>query len=145
MSPGEPAAVNVTRETQRGEIKWSAWIDAATPLPTLTTTPATPGLYEGADYCPTGMFRPTYNSRMRSLGVPYEQVNDEQLVRRLYNLVSAVDSYSPASSLLEPAPGAKVDFSVTPLAPVSHSLTTSWLVDGAAAGNGARFTLDTAP
>ncbi len=59
----EPSNANVTTVTTRGSIKWSAWIHPSTPLPTTTSTAATPRLYAGAKYCDSGMYRPTYNSR----------------------------------------------------------------------------------
>ncbi len=64
----EPAQANVTRQTARAAIKWNAWIDAPTPLPTVSTQPGLVGLYEGARYCTTGLYRPTFNSKMRTLG-----------------------------------------------------------------------------
>src|SRR5215210_1323894 len=51
----EPSEVNVTRQTARASIKWNAWIDPATPVPTFSTQPALPGLYEGARYCTAGL------------------------------------------------------------------------------------------
>jgi hypothetical protein len=60
----EPPEPNVTAQTNRALIKWNAgggpptgWIDLATAIPTLSTDPGVPGLYEGAQYCPSGRFR----------------------------------------------------------------------------------------
>src|SRR5204863_7187684 len=47
----EPSEPNATKETQRSLIKWNAWIDAATAIPTTTTLPGVPGLYQAAKYC----------------------------------------------------------------------------------------------
>ncbi|MEO7272624.1 MAG: M64 family metallopeptidase, partial [Vicinamibacterales bacterium] len=62
----EPAAVNATRATTRGTIKWNHWIDAGTAIPTLSFTNGVPGLYAGAAYCDAGLYRPTLDSKMRS-------------------------------------------------------------------------------
>lgn len=143
-SLAEPAGVNATLQTARNLIKWNYWIDAATIVPTTgNTTPGIPGLYEGADYCATGMYRPTYNSMMRSLGAPYDQINEEQMVRRLYNFVSPVDSFSPTATSFSVPTGSQPKFAVSPLVPLQHALQTSWAVDSVAAGTGSSFDLDT--
>lgn len=76
-SSGEPSGPNVTRQTQRGYIKWGSQIAISTPLPTPTGryTPGTVGLFEGGNYCTTGVYRPTENSKMRNLGYPWDAVN----------------------------------------------------------------------
>src|ERR1044072_6919570 len=84
----EPSAANATKATDRATIKWNHWIDASTPIPTLSTLQGVPGLYEGAVYCDAGLYRPTSGSRIRLLGRPYEPINTEQLIRRIYNFVS---------------------------------------------------------
>ena len=63
----EPPEANATQGTQRERIKWNIWIEPGTPIPTPGPTVAEPGLYEGAKDCDTELFRPTYNSKMRSL------------------------------------------------------------------------------
>ena len=77
---GEPAAVNVTINTNRATIKWGDLIDASTPLPT-TSNPdcsqcdsqpspvpqGTVGAFEGAYYYHCGVYRPEYNCMMRNL------------------------------------------------------------------------------
>jgi IgA peptidase M64/List-Bact-rpt repeat protein len=139
----EPPEVNVTRETQRTLIKWNPWINSLTPLPTTGTDLGVPGLYAGAKYCPAELFRPTYNSKMRSLYQSYEQINSEQLIKRIYNGVSPVDSSTPMGTSLSLPRGASQPFHVSVLFPQSHALSTTWRVDGQASGTGANFTLDT--
>ncbi|MFN0087487.1 MAG: M64 family metallopeptidase [Blastocatellia bacterium] len=141
----EPAEVNATRETVRSMIKWNAWIDAGTPIPTPGMTPGVPGLYQGAKYCDAGLYRPTYNSKMRALGVPFEQINVEQLVKRIYNLVSPLESSLPVAGSLTLVQGTGQSFSVVTTTPLTHALTVTWRVDGAVAGAGTAFNLNTAP
>lgn len=112
----EPPEVNVTRETDRGLIKWNVgagpptgWIDPATPIPTISTDPGVPGLYEGAKYCPTGLFRPTFNSKMRTL-----VLGDNQTFR------------------------------VAVPTPDTHSLLTTWYVDNSAVATDLAFTFNSA-
>ncbi|HKQ73662.1 MAG TPA: M64 family metallopeptidase [Blastocatellia bacterium] len=141
----EPAAANATRETARAMIKWTAWIDDNTPLPTPTGAAGTPGLYEGASYCDRGLFRPTFSSKMRTLGFPFEQINSEQIIRRIYNFVSPIESSSPTEGSFILDRGATRSFSVTTSQPFTHALDVTWKVDGVSKGSGPTFLLDTAP
>jgi hypothetical protein len=144
----EPSEVNVTREKNRDLIKWNqgggppiGWIDPGTPIPTTGFATGIPGLYEGARYCTSGLYRPTFNSKMRSLGMPFEQVNTEQLVKRIYNRVSGLDSWTPTQTELTLSSGQTQTFQVTSLKPLSHSLDTVWFVDGTSRGAGSQFVL----
>ncbi|HEX8189593.1 MAG TPA: M64 family metallopeptidase, partial [Pyrinomonadaceae bacterium] len=139
----EPVQANVTRQTARAAIKWNAWIEVTTALPTFSTQPGLVGLFEGARYCTTGLYRPTFNSKMRSLGRPFEQVNGEQLVRRVYNRVSPVDSFAPSNaSVLQLAAAQSQTFSVNTPLPLTHALAVSWTVDGQPAGTSPSLTVN---
>ena len=138
----EPFAANATRQTVRASIKWGAWISPATPVPTFSTDPGVPGLYEGAQYCDTGLYRPTYASKMRFLGSPFEQINSEQLILQMYNPVSPLDGSSPAGATLEVGAGQRPAFSAATLLPWTHALDVTWKVDGLTQGSGTSFTLD---
>lgn len=135
----EPAQVNSTRDISSiAAIKWSHWLDEATELPTPTRTLGVPGAYEGSSFCPTGMYRPTFDSKMRSLGRPFDSINTEQLIRRFYNFVSPIDSVLPAEGDVT-AGGEVVDFAVErPL-----DLSVSWWLDDAPVGTTPTFSIDT--
>ncbi|HWN08492.1 MAG TPA: M64 family metallopeptidase [Pyrinomonadaceae bacterium] len=135
----EPFAANVTKETARAQIKWRLWIDANTPLPTTGFSQGVPGAYQGAQYCDAGLYRPTFSSKMRTLGAPFEQINSEQLVKRMYNFVSPLDSRSPDSNSLTLPQGQNQSFAVSTPAPVSHGLTVTWFVDGVQQALGPAF------
>ncbi|HYE14000.1 MAG TPA: M64 family metallopeptidase [Pyrinomonadaceae bacterium] len=126
----EPVQVNATRATTRDALKWGHWVAASTPIPTTQPTTATPGLYEGARYCTTGLYRPTFNSKMRSLGQPFEQINSEQLVRRVYNFVSPIDSFGPLDRTVTIPRGGQQAFNVATPAPATHGLKLRWLLNG---------------
>ncbi len=89
----EPAQANVTMQTNRASIKWGSLIDASTPVPTPTGTYAngTVGLFAGGQYCKTGKYRPTENSRMRALGQPWHAVNERRAA-------AVFDAYSGGGS-----------------------------------------------
>jgi hypothetical protein len=99
-------------------------------------------LYEGARYCDTGLFRPTYLSKMRHIDYPFEQVNSEQLIKRYYNLVSPLDSSLPAASSLTLDPGRSQSFSASALTPLTHALTINWSVDEQPRASGSAFVLN---
>ena len=141
----EPSEANATAQTNRSLIKWRTWIDGVTPVPTFGTAAGVPGLYEGARYCDSGLYRPTYNSKMRSLGFPFDQINTEQLVLRYYNWVNPIDASNPTSgtvSLLKPA---SATFSVTPTQPLNTAnINIVWTLDGVATIAGPSITLNSA-
>ena len=128
--------VNATIKTRRDRIKWRRWIHPSTPTPTRSTTAAWPGLYEGGKYCPNGVYRPTYNSKMRSLGKPFEQINREQHIRRMYNVVSPISRVSPTRAALSVVRGTSKTFTVRVQRPMTHTLTVFWRFNGKLVGNG---------
>jgi IgA Peptidase M64/CARDB len=136
----EPPEPNATRQTQRELIKWAIWVDPDTPIPTLGVSVGEPGLYEGAKYCDTGLFRPTHNSKMRSLNQPYEQINSEQLVKRVYNFVSPIDSADPTDSIISLRDGQSQTFRVETPQPLTHALEIVWHIDGQPTATGNEFT-----
>jgi hypothetical protein len=138
----EPFQPNLTKQNQHSSIKWNKWIDASTPIPTTSTAPGVPGLYEGAGYCDFGLYRPTYSSKMRFLGVPYDQVNSEQLIKRTYDFVSPLDSSAPAANNIALSQGQTQAFSVSTPVPFTHALLINWWVDGQQQATGSTFNLN---
>ncbi len=65
--------MNATRS-----VKWRGLISASTPVPTSAGVypNGTVGVFQGAQYCTSGKYRPTENSRMRTLGYPWHAVNE---------------------------------------------------------------------
>jgi hypothetical protein len=129
-------AGNVTSETQRSKIRWNAWIASSTPIPTTGTTPARPGAYVGGAYCSTGVYRPTYDSKMRSLARPWEQVNTEQLVFRIYDQVATITAWSPATTTLPATGSSPIVLNVATRQPASGTLVPTWTLDGEPIGTG---------
>lgn len=82
----EPGPGNVSRYGTRSNTKWGDLIGASTPVPTQVGMYAngTVGAFQGGNYCTSGIYRPTENSRMRTLGNPWHAVNT-----RLANAVFA--------------------------------------------------------
>jgi len=74
---GEPAEPDVTMNGTRS-VKWRGLIASSTPVPTSAGAypNGTVGVFQGAQYCASGKYRPTENSRMRMLGYPWHAVNE---------------------------------------------------------------------
>ena len=131
----EPWCPNATAATDRTEIKWNAWINDQTPVP--TSTPAswsTVGLYEGAKYCPADLYRPTYVSKMRNSRRPWDAVNVEGLIKGIYTGVSLIDAVSPPAGRLTLENYGHRVFSAEVLRPEPDTTEVVWLLDGAEIG-----------
>lgn len=131
ITPVEKA--NVTQQTTRALIKWNIWILPGTPIP----TPKDPnvygnviGLFEGANYRPTGWYRPKFDCKMNHLQVPFCSPCAEALVLNIYKRIKLSDSASP-----DPSAGVALGnsetkpFSVAALAPATHTLSLQWFLD----------------
>jgi hypothetical protein len=145
LSGYAPCEANVTDVATRDVIKWNPWIDAETPIPTVPEfDPAwadVVGLFEGARYLSSGMYRPGQNCIMRSLGAPYCQVPSQAYVLKLYqggwgNPASGIrliepGSTFPASDSITMAYPATQLFSASLLQPVGGPpVDIEWQVDG---------------
>ena len=139
----EPTERNATKETTRSLIKWNSWIDPATAVPTSGNALGVPGLYLGSKYCPNTLYRPTFDSKMRSLGRSYDQVNTERFVWRFYDFATPIEAQVPSTTALTLAQGQAQQFSVTTPGPRTHTLTVNWQLNGDAAATGNTFTLQT--
>jgi hypothetical protein len=140
--------VNVTNQTTRSLIKWNRWIASTTNVP--TTSPladvTAAGLWQGARYLTSGMYRQCFNGLMRSLGTQFCDVDSEAYVLRLYNGgwgtpsagISGIEpgTRSPSSSSLSvPLLGIKT-FSARVLGPIGGpSVNVKWLVNGTTVRN----------
>jgi hypothetical protein len=95
------------------KIKWFRWLD----LSHINT-------FKGTCYSNSG-YRPTANSKMRTLGLPFYEVNSEQLILSIYKKVKPIDSATPPGTY----PKNRI-LKVTPMAPVLHSLDVRWYLNG---------------
>jgi len=141
---GPPCEANVTDETSSSLIKWSPWILPSTPIPTPEGNPSYTdlvGLFEGARYLTTGMYRPRDQCLMRFLGASFGEICRQAYVLRLYEggwgvPTQGIDPIEPGSE--DPPIGIvslvgmpSVTLSVELLEPVGGPpLDVAWLVDG---------------
>ncbi|KGJ95202.1 M64 family metallopeptidase [Colwellia psychrerythraea] len=125
----EPFEPNVT--TSAYGSKWSHWLSASNV-----------DAYQGARYCTSGMYRPTYDSMMNHLGVPFYQVNEEALVLRTYDFVSPIDSVSPATNVVEMLAGQQQSFNVNTVQPIPDTMQVSWYLDQVFKASGKQLTIN---
>lgn len=125
---------NATAKTQRAQIRWNVWIDAATPLPTPEFHPAygdpVVGLFEGANYRATGWYRPHDNALMRNLLQPPGSVTREAFILTYYSKVSLIDAQTPVALNQTVSTKQPLSFGLTLKSPsTGPALTVRWLVD----------------
>lgn len=125
----EPFEPNVT--TSSSGSKWSHWLSASNV-----------DAYQGARYCTSGMYRPTYDSMMNHLGVPFYQVNEEALVLRTYDFVSPIDSVSPSTDAIEMLAGQQQAFTVNTVRPIPDTVTVEWYIDQVFKASGKQLILN---
>jgi Ca2+-binding RTX toxin-like protein len=84
--PGsEPSQINVT--TDSSGVKWAEWLGYNDPLLGVV------GAYEGGLYYDHGIYRPTDDSKMRSLDRPFDPIAREEFVHKFYEFVDPLDGY----------------------------------------------------
>jgi hypothetical protein len=94
----EPPAPNVTSQTKRKNIKWKDLIASRTHLPTTQDNPpGVVGLWTGAWYRQTGIYRPQSLCMMRMLGWPFCAVCDRELDSQLAGYCT--DSVVPVTGI----------------------------------------------
>lgn len=137
---GSSCEANVTDETARNNIKWNYFIDQNTPVPTPETGQYDDvmGLFEGARYQSTGMYRPKNFCNMRTLSAGFCDVCREAYVFQLYsvpfangNQISLLepDSASPGNAIIDGMVSVPINLSINTLQP-SHDLSITWSVNG---------------
>jgi len=81
----EPSEYNVTKDPTGA--KWSHWLGHS------QLGIGTIGAYEGARYYNTGLYRPSSNSKMRSLNKPFDAITREKIILDVYDFVDPFDDW----------------------------------------------------
>lgn len=127
----EPTEGNVTKSAA-GE-KWARWLGYVDPAhPELGAV----GAYEGAKYYAKGLYRPTLDSKMRTLNRPFDAVSREQLVLAIYRYVDPLDGWMNNAAPLTNPLSLWVD-TVDP-----QVVKVQWTVDGVVLAGAVSETLD---
>ncbi|MEV4612981.1 M64 family metallopeptidase [Kitasatospora sp. NPDC049258] len=106
----EPAEANTTTLTadrlRRTHTKWYRWLGRQSP------DGGTVGAYEGAGYYPQGLYRPTDNSIMRSLGREFNLPGREAMIAGFYRYAATLSSATPTDRPLTAADRLTVELPV---------------------------------
>lgn len=96
-SGSEPTAPNVTKDSNPATAKWSDWNGYLDPdHPELGPV----GAYKGGAFYENGLYRPTSDSKMRTLGKAFNAVSREEIILSIYDYVNPLDTWLDNSSLL---------------------------------------------
>lgn len=138
---GPACEANVTDVNNRNDLKWNYFVDLATPVPTPDTAAYSQvtGLFEGARYLSSGMYRPVSACNMKFLGSSFCPVCQQAYVHKVYDVPYA--EAGAKLSLIEPGTdvpsagmgsamvGQVLNLSFDSLQP-THELRFTWLVEG---------------
>ncbi|MEO5560481.1 MAG: M64 family metallopeptidase [Dokdonella sp.] len=132
---------NVTNQTIAAQVKWATWFTPGNAIPTPSGH-AGVGLFQGARYLTTGMYRPVdQECLMQYLGKPFCPVCRQEYVRTLYRggfgvpvngidlIEPGTESPSTATEVSYPA-GTNQVFQATLLQPTVGTLDVHWYLDG---------------
>ncbi len=112
----EPDEVNVSALADGS--KWQHWVGYDQPGIGVI------GAYEGARYYDHGMYRPSLDSKMRTLGQPFNAVAREKIILDIYALVDPLDTWLDNASRLANPNQLWVD-TIDP-----GVISVDWLLDG---------------
>lgn len=122
---GEPSDPNLSTFESEDMIalngKWASWIGND-----IIGFDGPISTYEGGGFYQTGVYRPSPNSAMRTLGRPFNMIAVERLVVGIYARVDPIDDASPSGVTAQP----NTVFSVEPIPVVGAPLTIQWFLDG---------------
>ncbi len=126
--PGD-SEPNVTFETERDAIPWVDWIEPAMPLPSPEEDAyaGQVGLFEGARYRESGIYRPELTCRMRELGRDFCTICREALVAAHYRHLAPSDALG--GDVVADV-GETLFFDAAPVQPESETVSVVWTVDG---------------
>jgi hypothetical protein len=124
---------NTTQQTNRALLKWNAWVDPATPVPTPPGAGYDNyvGLFQGANYHSTGWYRPRLTCRMRELDQAFCEVCTEALVLSIYRKVRPIQAFSPTTNLVVSVAPQTLNFSVNRIPAPAGVPVFQWTLNGA--------------
>ncbi|MFJ8042116.1 M64 family metallopeptidase [Kitasatospora sp. NPDC096147] len=95
----EPAESNISKQTlnemKRTRTKWYRWLGQTSP------DGGKVGAFQGGGYYPTGLYRPTDNSIMRSLGREFNLPGREAMIAGFHRYATTLASATPTTAPLD--------------------------------------------
>lgn len=130
-------------EYRRDELKWRAWVDPNTPLPTPYEEEYLDklGAFEGSQYHLTKYFRPSAQGCIMGAGVfdNTEEMCDicgQRLSMRMYTLVEPIEEAFPIGKEIMLTESRDQHFSVKRVHPIPDTQETHWIVNGKIVASG---------
>ncbi len=130
-------AYTTSLEYERDIIRWKAWVDPSTPLPTPYTAEflGKIGAFEGSQYHLTNYFRSTAQGCIMGAGVfdnteEMCSVCEQRLSMRVYTLVFPIEKAVPGAGALNVNGQSTQHFSVTRVHPEPDTQQTKWTLNG---------------
>ena len=114
----EPTQPNLTTSPATG--KWDRWVGYNDPNSNIGPI----GYYKGGGYNENGLYRPSDDSKMRSLDRPFDAVSREAFIKSIYAEVDPLDKWLTTTNVLHEGDSAWVD-SIDP-----NVIKVNWLLDG---------------
>ena len=134
---GEPGAPDLSKltaaEMAMAGTKWASWLNVNN-----ASFDGLQSTFEGGGYSQFGIYRPSNNSLMRSLGRPFNLPSAQAVVIQIYRIVKPIDDSSDPSVLYN---GTETLF-VTPMVPIGHALDIQWSKNGVPIAGATGTTLD---
>ncbi len=133
----------VTKDVNPETIKWRAWIDEGTPVPTPYSREYINriGAFEGAQYHLLNYYRPTAQGCIMGAGVfdnteEMCSICEQRLSMRMYEMVNPIENPSPASDEINVLQKQTIRFSVSRVKPVPDTQEVQWIVNGKVVAHG---------
>ena len=123
----EPAAANLTLETNPTAVKWKHWME--NPSTVVIDQGTGVGLWEGGQYLSEGVYRPTNHSLMRSFGQPFGLVNSEQWALSVYDYIQPIVNRSPEAGNVKLSPNTSHWFALESIY-AADQVNVVWSVNG---------------
>lgn len=101
----EPSAVNLTINNNSESIKWKHWLGYGDDSALID-------LFEGGSYLSSGVWRPSKNSIMKSLGNPFHAVNKEAWTLKLYEHAGTYQYKFPVDNEISKSANETITFNV---------------------------------
>ncbi len=136
-------AYTVTKNVNPETIKWRAWIDEGTPLPTPYEREYIDkiGAFEGAQYHLLNYYRPTAQGCIMGAGVfdnteEMCSVCEQRLSMRAYEMVNPIENTIPNENELKIEQKQKIHFSVSRVKPEPDTQEIRWILNGKVIADG---------
>jgi len=134
---GYPENASVASDFRRDRVKWRAWIDPTTPVPTpySRTYVNTLGIFEGGESRLVNVYRGAARGCLMGAGSDFTAtqlcpVCRQTAIKRMYQLVNPIEKTTPIRRELTLEEPGKIHFAVKRIKPEPDTQRVEWLLNG---------------